>query len=69
MSSAEILIIRDVALLRVGEKKSSTMAQKGDLPALNVRGQWRFRRFDIDGWVSAQLEHPKAELKVGEGDE
>ena len=30
------------------------MAQDGDLPGFKVRGQWRFRRSDIDAWISEQ---------------
>lgn len=62
MSSDEILTIRDVAaLLKVGEKTAYTMAQDGDLPGLKVRGQWRFRRSDIDAWISEQVERARAE--------
>jgi excisionase family DNA binding protein len=58
MPDDEILTIRDVAaLLKVGEKTIYTMAQVGDLPGFKVRGQWRFRRFDIDAWIAAQVEH------------
>ncbi len=61
MSDDEILTIRDVAaLLKVGEKTIYTMAQAGDLPGFKVRGQWRFRRSDIDAWIAAQVEHAKA---------
>jgi len=62
MSSDEILTIRDVAaLLKIGEKTAYTMAQDGDLPGFKVRGQWRFRRSDIDAWISDQVEQARAE--------
>jgi len=62
MSSDEILPIRDVAaLLKIGEKTAYTMAQDGDLPGFKVRGQWRFRRSDIDAWISEQVEQARAE--------
>lgn len=62
MSSDEILTIRDVAaLLKIGEKTAYTMAQSGDLPGFKVRGQWRFRRSDIDAWISEQVEQARAE--------
>lgn len=62
MSSDEILTIRDVAaLLKIGEKTAYTMAQDGDLPGFKVRGQWRFRRSDIDAWISEQVEQARAE--------
>jgi len=62
MSSDEILTIRDVAaLLKIGEETAYTMAQDGDLPGFKVRGQWRFRRSDIDAWISDQVEQARAE--------
>jgi excisionase family DNA binding protein len=51
----EILTIVEVAkLLKVGEKTVYTMAQKSELPAFKVRGQWRFKRDDIDTWIERQ---------------
>jgi excisionase family DNA binding protein len=45
----EILTLPEVAqLLKVAEKTVYTMAQKGELPAFKVRGQWRFKRADLD---------------------
>lgn len=65
MSSDEILTIRDVAaLLKIGEKTAYTMAQDGDLPGFKVRGQWRFRRSDVDAWISEQVEQARAESAV-----
>jgi len=64
MSSDEILTIRDVAaLLKIGEKTAYTMAQDGDLPGFKIRGQWRFRRADLDAWISEQVEQARAESK------
>lgn len=48
----EILTLPDVArLLRVAEKTVYTLAQRGELPAFKVGGQWRFKRLDIDRWI------------------
>jgi len=50
-----ILTLPEVAeLLKVAEKTVYTMAQKGELPAVNVRGQRRFERDDIDAWIERQ---------------
>jgi excisionase family DNA binding protein len=58
--SDEILTLPEVALLlKVAEKTVYTMAQKGELPAFKVRGQWRFKRDDIDAWI----ERKKLEAK------
>jgi excisionase family DNA binding protein len=51
----EILTLPEVAqLLKVAEKTVYTMAQTGQLPAFKVRGQWRFKRVDIDRWIEQQ---------------
>ena len=39
---------------RLREKTVYTMAQQGELPAFKVRGQWRFKRTDIDQWIEKQ---------------
>lgn len=55
MQDQEVMKVRDVAaLLKVGEKTIYSMAQKGELPAFKVRGQWRFSRRDIDSWIEQQ---------------
>lgn len=51
----EILKLPEVAsLLKVAEKTVYTMAQKAEIPAFKVRGQWRFKRQDIDMWIEQQ---------------
>ena len=48
----EILTLPEVAqLLKVAEKTVYTMAQRGEIPAFKMRGQWRFRRTDLDQWI------------------
>jgi len=55
VSSDEILTLKEVArLLKVAEKTVYTMAQRSELPAFKVRGQWRFRREDIHRWIDQQ---------------
>jgi excisionase family DNA binding protein len=51
----EVLTVPEVAiLLKVADKTVYTMAQKGQLPAFKVRGQWRFKRIDLDRWIEQQ---------------
>lgn len=51
----EILTLPEVAqLLKVAEKTVYTMAQRGEIPAFKVRGQWRFKRLDLDQWIERQ---------------
>lgn len=58
----EFLTLPEVAqLLKVAEKTVYTMAQKGELPAFKVRGQWRFKRVDLDMWVEEQKAAARAE--------
>ena len=58
--SDEILTLPEVArLLKVAEKTVYTMAQKGELPAFKVRGQWRFKRADLDQWIEQQKLAPR----------
>ncbi len=57
----EILTLVEVAqLLKVAEKTVYTMAQNAELPCFKVRGQWRFRKGDIDAWIASQVENPQA---------
>jgi excisionase family DNA binding protein len=52
----EVLTVGEVAtLLKVADKTVYTMAQKSELPCFKVRGQWRFRRQDLDSWMAAQV--------------
>ena len=58
----EILTVSEVAgLLKVAEKTVYTMAQQGELPAFKVRGQWRFRRTDLEAWIDAKTRGGAAE--------
>jgi excisionase family DNA binding protein len=51
----EILTLPEVALLlKVAEKTVYTMAQRAQLPAFKVRGQWRFKRDDLERWIEQQ---------------
>ncbi len=51
----DILTLREVAgLLKVADRTVYTMARQGEIPAFKVRGQWRFRRRDINGWIDRQ---------------
>jgi excisionase family DNA binding protein len=51
----DVLTIREVAdYLKVNEKTVYGLAQKRRIPAFKVGGRWRFRRADLDAWISAQ---------------
>ncbi len=40
--------------LKVAEKTVYTMAQRAELPAFKVRGQWRFKSKDLELWIEQQ---------------
>ena len=61
-----ILTLPEVAvLLKVAEKTVYTMAQKGQIPAFKVRGQWRFKHDDLDAWIDEQKAATKANIGKG----
>ena len=51
-------------MLKVADKTVDTMAQRGEVPALTVRGRWRFKRDDLGDWPEQQ----KASRKEGEAE-
>ena len=58
----EILTLPEVArLLKVAEKTVYTMAQRAEIPAFKVRGQWRFKRIDLDRWIEQQKANARDE--------
>ena len=73
-SQDDILTIPEVAsLLKVAEKTVYGLAQKGDLPAFKVGGQWRFRRTASDTWIEVKThaagvrpENDGAKVKSGD---
>ncbi|WP_407642413.1 helix-turn-helix domain-containing protein [Caballeronia arvi] len=60
----EILTIPEVAaLLRVAEKTVYTLAQRGEIPAFKVGGQWRFSRSAIQAWIDSHNRTPQGSDK------
>jgi excisionase family DNA binding protein len=58
----EILTLAEVAqLLKVADKTVYTMAQRGEVPAFKVRGQWRFKRDDLNEWIEQQKANSRDE--------
>jgi excisionase family DNA binding protein len=55
MGHDEILTIPEVGeLLKIAEKTVYALAQRRELPAFKVGGQWRFSRSAINEWIEAQ---------------
>ena len=61
-----ILNIRQLAeYLMVSEKTVYRMLDRNQLPAVRVGAQWRFRRQDIDSWLSEEVQRVEFEGKRG----
>jgi nitrogen PTS system EIIA component len=55
--AGDILTIRQLAeYLMVSEKTVYRMLDRNQLPAVRVGAQWRFRRHDIDAWLTEQAQ-------------
>lgn len=55
MTNDEVLTIKEVAaLLKLAGKTVYSMAQRGEIPAFKVRGQWRIQRADLTAWIEAR---------------
>ncbi len=51
----DILTIREVAdYLKITERTLYRLVQDGKLPAFKVGNSWRFRREDLERWISEQ---------------
>lgn len=59
-----ILTIRQLAeYLMVSEKTVYRMLEKNQLPAMRIGAQWRFRKTDIDAWLTAEVHRVEREGK------
>ncbi len=66
VSSGDILTIRQLAeYLMVSEKTVYRMLDRNQLPAIRVGAQWRFRKQDIDGWLSEEMRRVEYEGQRG----
>ena len=67
MPPDEIMTLKEVArLLKVAKKTVYTMAQRKEMPAFKVHGQWRFRREDIDRRIERQQNERAEEASRGD---
>ncbi|WP_435641117.1 helix-turn-helix domain-containing protein [Micavibrio aeruginosavorus] len=52
----EIMTIREVAsYLKLAEKSLYRYALEGKVPGFRVGAAWRFRKSDIDAWISKNI--------------
>lgn len=53
--SDEILTLKELAdYLKLAEKTTYRLTAEGKLPRFKVGGSWRFRKSDIDSWITKQ---------------
>lgn len=58
----EIMTLEEVAkYLRVSDRTVYDWAQKGDIPGGKLGTSWRFKRMDIEAWVTSKLERTPSE--------
>ena len=51
----EIMTLREVAgYLKLAEKTAYRLAAEGKIPGFKVGGSWRFKKADIDLWISRE---------------
>ena len=52
----QLMTVQQVAdYMQMSTDKVYDMAQKGEIPALKIRQQWRFNKEDIDAWLKSCL--------------
>lgn len=52
----EILTLDEVAIyLKAGKRTIYRLAADGKLPAFKLGGTWRFRRDDLNNWISGRI--------------
>lgn len=56
MAGDDIFTIKEVAAyLKLAEKTVYRLAADEELPAFKVGGSWRFRKAEIDKWISHKM--------------
>lgn len=51
----EVLTIKELGpLLNLAETTVYAVAARGETPDLEIRGQWRIKRTELDQWIDAQ---------------
>jgi excisionase family DNA binding protein len=56
VSGANLTAVEVATLLRVHLTTLSRMAQRRELPAFKIAGEWRFDRVEFDSWMKSHVE-------------
>lgn len=61
---SEILTIEEVpAYLKASKRTVYLLAQQEAIPAFKLGGKWRFRRSDLDRWITKSIINKKPEAE------
>lgn len=56
----DILTLDEVAAyLKAGKRTVYRLAASGEIPAFKLGGTWRFRRSELDHWITASINETK----------
>jgi len=55
-----------LTVIEVADKTVCAMAEKGEAPAFEVRGQWRLKRDDNDEWIEHQKDPARDHHQQGD---
>lgn len=68
MASDDIITIKEVAAyLKLAEKTVYRLAADEELPAFKIGGSWRFRKAEIDKWISHKMKKDGKGQPAAEG--
>lgn len=60
MAHTDVMTVREVAdYLKVKERTIYRLVAKGGIPAFKVGGSWRFRRAEIEEWITRRMKGGK----------
>lgn len=63
-AESEILTLAEVAAyLKAGKRTVYRLAQNREIPAFKLGGTWRFRRSELDRWISESINKEKPEAE------
>ncbi len=61
----ELMTIQEVAAyLKMSQQTIYRMARQGKIPALKVRNRWRFRRNDIESWLTLENNSSRGQILI-----
>ncbi len=57
MADTDVMTVREVAeYLKVKERTIYRLVAKGGIPAFKVGGSWRFRKAEIEEWITRRTQ-------------